>query len=119
MKHFANVDEYIEQYPKDIRIKLKSIRQIIKKHAPLADEKIRYGMPSYRQKRMLVYFAAQQKHIGFYFLNEKVLENYKKELSKYSTSRGTIRFPLDKKLPIGLISRIIQFRVKQDLKNQF
>jgi uncharacterized protein YdhG (YjbR/CyaY superfamily) len=106
------VDEYFEAFPPAVRNTLKKLRQTIKAAAPEAEELISYQMPGYKYLGMLVYFAAWKTHIGFYPAGR--LEAFKKELSGYERSKGTIRFPLDKPIPFGLISKIVKFRVKEN-----
>ena len=109
-----SIDDYINQFPDEIKSKLESIRAAIKKAAPKAAEVISYGMPAFKQNKVLVYFAAGKNHIGFY-PTPKPIVVFKKELEGYKTSKGAIQFPLDKKIPLALISKITKFRVKEDL----
>lgn len=109
-----SIDDYINQFPDEIKSKLESIRAAIKKAAPKAAEVISYGMPAFKQNKVLVYFAAGKNHIGFY-PTPKPIVVFKKELGGYKTSKGAIQFPLDKKIPLALISKITKFRVKEDL----
>lgn len=104
------VDEYIINAPKEVREKLKELRTIIKANAPEAQEKISYGMPYYGHKGRLVYFAYFKNHIGFYIM-PPIIEDFKNELKDYVTSIGTVRFPLDQKLPTSLIKRMMKARV--------
>jgi uncharacterized protein YdhG (YjbR/CyaY superfamily) len=110
-KKFKNIDEYISTHPNDIQNKLQQIRQIIQKTAPKAVEVISYNMPAFRQGSVLVYFAVFKNHIGF-FPTAKPIEIFKDELKAFKTSKGTIQFPLDKKMPLSLISKITKYRVK-------
>ncbi len=113
MKTFKTVDSYIKSYPKDIQERLKKMRATIKKVAPKAVESISYGMPGYKLSgRPLVYFGASKNHIGFYATPTGNVA-FKKELSKYKVGRGSIQFPFDIPLPLGLINRIVTFRVKE------
>ena len=107
------VDEYLEPFPAGIRSTLEKLRQTIKAAAPKAEEVISYMMPAYKQNGALVYFGGYKTHIGFYPTSVGI-EAFKKELSAYEGSKGTIRFPLDKPLPVGLISKIVKFRVKEN-----
>ena len=106
------VDEYLEPFSPSVRNELEKLRQTIKAAAPKAEEVISYQMPAYKYQGMLVYFAAWKTHIGFYPAGR--LEAFTKELSGYERSKGTIRFPIDKPLPFGLISKIVKFRVKEN-----
>lgn len=110
-----NVDEYIASFPKDTQKLLKQLRTTIKKAAPQAEEVISYQMPAYNFHGKLVYFAAYEKHIGLYPM-PSAIENFKKELAGYNTSKGTVQFPLDKALPLSLIAKITAFRVKENLQ---
>ena len=111
------IDEYIKDFPKDVQIKLEQIRKTIKKAAPGAKEVISYQIPAFKQNHVLVYFAAFKNHIGF-FPTSKPIKVFSKELSEYETSKGTIKFPLNKEIPFKLITRITKYRLKEDLKNQ-
>ena len=112
-----SVDEYIRMFPKDIQSKLKSIREIVKKSAPQAEEVISYQMPAYKLNGILLYFAAFKNHIGF-FPTPSGIEAFRKELSGYELTKGTIHLPYDKKIPETLIKKIIKFRVKENLEKK-
>jgi uncharacterized protein YdhG (YjbR/CyaY superfamily) len=114
MHKFKTVNEYLSAFPTVVRSKLESMREIVKKAAPTAEEVISYNMPAYRQKRVLVYFSAFKQHIGFYPTSSGINE-FKSELSGYKFSKGAIQFPLDKPLPVKLISRIVRFRERENL----
>ena len=105
-----NVDDYIANFPPDIQIILEKVRNTIKSAAPGAEEKISYGMPTYKLKKVLVHFAAQKNHLGFY-PTPSGIEQFKNELASYDTSKGTIRFPWGKAMPYDLIRQIVKFRV--------
>jgi uncharacterized protein YdhG (YjbR/CyaY superfamily) len=106
----ANVDEYISGFPADTQRKLEQMRATIKKAAPGAEEIISYGMPAYKLNGIVAYFAAYAKHIGFY-PTAAGIDAFKKELSVYKGAKGSVQFPLDKALPLGLITKIVKFRV--------
>lgn len=112
----SQIDEYILQFPPDIQEKLRKLRKVIKEAAPDAEEKISYQMPTFALHGNLVHFAAFKNHIGF-FPTPSGVEAFRDELSGYKTSKGTIQFPLDKPLPYELISRIVKFRVAENVKN--
>jgi len=107
-----NIDEYIMNFPDDIQLILKQIRATIRKSAPEAVEAISYQMPAFKQNGNLVYFAAYKNHIGFYPTSSGIA-NFKDVLSNYEMSKGTVRFPLDKPIPLELISKIVEFRVME------
>jgi uncharacterized protein YdhG (YjbR/CyaY superfamily) len=108
-----NIDEYIAGCPGPVREKLEELRTTIKKAAPGVEEKISYGMPAFNINGILVYFAAQTRHIGFYPTPSGVAA-FKEELGNYKSSKGAIQFPVDQPLPLGLITRIVKFRVSEN-----
>ncbi len=110
----TTIDEYIAGFPPDVRDILQKIRVTIRKAAPGAAETIKYRMPTFTLNGNLVYFAAFEKHIGFYPIPTGI-EAFKKELSAYEQGKGSVQFPLDKPIPYALISRIVKFRVKENL----
>jgi uncharacterized protein YdhG (YjbR/CyaY superfamily) len=113
---FSSIDEYITGFPEEVQVKLQELRAVIKKAAPESEEKISYQMPTFFQKGNLVHFAAYKNHIGFYPA-PRGIEAFKQELSAYEGSKGAVRFPIDKPLPLDLIGRIVKFRVAENLKN--
>ena len=108
-----NVDAYIAAAPKEVQGKLKELRAVIRKAAPKAEEKISYGMPYYGYKGRLAYFALAKTHVGLY-IPTPVIAEHKKELKDYGTSTATVRFPLDKTLPIALIRKLVRARMKKN-----
>jgi uncharacterized protein YdhG (YjbR/CyaY superfamily) len=114
-KNHKSVDDYIADFPSEVQKTLRVIRSAVRKAAPQAEETISYGMPAFKQNGALVYFAAYKNHIGFYPTSSGVRE-FKSHLSKYKTSKGTIQFPIDKPVPLGLITKIVKFRVKENLE---
>jgi len=108
-----NIDEYIAGFPKDVQKILEQIRTTVKQAAPEAEETISYAMPAFKLQGNLVYFAAFKNHIGFYALPTGN-EAFKKELSTYKTGKGSIQFPLDKPMPLDLVTRIVKFRIKEN-----
>ena len=111
---FDSIDEYIATFPSEIQKILEEIRATIKAAAPEAEEKISYQMPTFTLKGNLVHFAAFKKHIGFYPVPTGI-EKFKKELSVYQGSKGSVQFPLDQPIPYNLIGKIVKFRVKENL----
>jgi uncharacterized protein YdhG (YjbR/CyaY superfamily) len=110
-----NIDEYIADFPKDIQKILQKIRMTIKKAAPEAQEAIKYLMPTFTLEGNLVHFAAFKNHIGFYPAPMGI-EEFKEELSAYTSGKGSVQFPLDQPIPYDLISKIVRFRVAKNLE---
>jgi uncharacterized protein YdhG (YjbR/CyaY superfamily) len=109
----SSVDEYLSYYSEEVQQKLESLRSAIKKAAPKAMETISYSIPAYKQKNVLVYFAAYKNHIGFYPTSSGIRQ-FKDQLAAYKVSKGAAQFPIDQPLPLGLIVKIVKFRVKED-----
>ena len=113
---FTSIDEYIATFPKETQRILKEMRATIKAAAPEAEEKISYQMPTFFLKGNLVHFAAFKNHIGFYPTPSGV-EAFKDELSVYEGAKGSVQFPIEKPMPLKLITKIVKFRVAENLKN--
>jgi uncharacterized protein YdhG (YjbR/CyaY superfamily) len=108
---FKEVNEYIQSFPIIQKELLTKMRITIKEAAPEAQEIISYGMPAYKFKgKALVYFAAYKNHIGFY-ATPTGHAAFKDELSIYKQGKGSVQFPIEKLLPLDLISRIVKFRM--------
>ncbi|HSQ34781.1 MAG TPA: DUF1801 domain-containing protein [Candidatus Binatia bacterium] len=114
-KSLQTIDAYITTFPKEVQTMLNELRNAINAVAPDAGETIRYGIPTFTLNGNLVHFAAYKKHIGFYPTSSGI-RAFKKELSPYKTSRGTVQFPIDKPLPLALIKKIVRFRVAENLE---
>ena len=110
----TTIDEYIAGFPPDIQEILEKVRMTIRKAAPEAEETIKYQMPTFVLNGNLVHFAAFKNHIGFYPVPTGI-EKFKQELSVYESGKGSVQFPLDKPIPFSLISKIVKFRVKENL----
>ncbi len=112
---FKTVDEYIAKFPRGMRDVLEELRRVIREVEPEAEEAISYGMPAFKLKgRNLVFFAAWKAHVGFYPGGPSAIEAFKKELSPFKQSKGTVQFPLDKPVPFDLVKKIVEFRVKEN-----
>ena len=111
----ANIDEYIASFPKKTQEILQQVRATIKKAAPAAEEAISYAMPAFKLNGNLVYFAAYEHHIGFY-ATPSAGTSFTKELSKYKQGKGSIQFPIDEPMPLSLITKIVKFRVKENME---
>jgi uncharacterized protein YdhG (YjbR/CyaY superfamily) len=106
---------YIDAAPKEARKKLREMRAAIRKAAPGAKESIKWRMPAFSYRRILVMFAAFKHHIGFY-PTRSAMTAFAKELSNFTMGRGSIQFPLDKPLPLALIRKITALRVRESLE---
>jgi uncharacterized protein YdhG (YjbR/CyaY superfamily) len=109
------IDQYISSFPSGVQEMLEQIRRTIRKAAPGAEETISYQMPAFRLEGILVYFAAFKNHISL-FPQTTAIAKFKRQLSRYEGAKGTVRFPIDKPLPLNLIGKIVKFRVKENLK---
>lgn len=110
-----NITEYINAAPVGARKKLREMRACIRAAAPGAEESLKWGMPSFSYRRVLVTFAAFQHHIGFY-PTPPAVRAFAKELSKFVTGKGSIQFPLEKRLPLALVRKITAFRVRESVQ---
>ncbi len=110
--------DYAGRFPEDVRQRLHQIRLTIQKAAPESQETISYGMPAFRLRGgIVVWFAAHSNHIGLY-PGASGIAAFKKELSQYKNAKGSVQFPLDEPLPLALVTRIVQFRVKERLAKE-
>jgi len=109
-----NIDEFIMGYPPDVQEILQQLRATIQRNAPDAKETISYGIPTFTLKGNLVHFSAYKKHVGFYPGAEGIAA-FAAEFSKYETSKGTVRFPIEQPIPNALIEKVVQYRVQQNL----
>jgi uncharacterized protein YdhG (YjbR/CyaY superfamily) len=110
-----SINEYIATFPVQTRKLLRQMRATIKKAAPKAEEVISYGMPAFKFHGLLVWFAAYTRHIGFY-PRVSAIQAFKKEIAKYKNAKGSVQFPLHKPLPLALIKKMVQYRVKENLE---
>jgi uncharacterized protein YdhG (YjbR/CyaY superfamily) len=110
----TTIDAYIAQFPEDVQQILQKIRAVIQDAAPQAVEKISYQMPTFYLKGNLVHFAAHPHHIGFY-PTPSGIEAFKRELSAYKWSKGAVQFPINEPMPYELVSKIVRFRVSENL----
>jgi len=111
---FNSIDEYIASFPEETQALLQKVRATIKAAAPDADERISYQMPAFAQRGNLVYFAALKDSIGLYPTSSGI-EAFRDELAAYKGTKGSVKFPMDQPLPLDLITRIVQFRVAENL----
>lgn len=109
-----NISAYISNFPDQVQHTLEELRETIRKAAPEAKETINYGIPTFTLNGNLVHFAAYKNHIGFYPAPSGI-EAFKAELSGYEMAKGSVKFPINKPLPLELISRIVDFRRQENL----
>jgi uncharacterized protein YdhG (YjbR/CyaY superfamily) len=109
------IDDYLAGLPDGPKQILSQLREAVRAAAPGAAEKISYQMPAYDLDGILVYFAAFKKHVGFYPTSSGI-SAFERELAPYAVSKGTVRFPFDKPLPLKLIARIVKYRVAENRK---
>ena len=109
-----DIDQYIARFPADVQEILEKVRLTIREAAPEAEEKISYQMPTFTLEGNLVHFAGYKKHIGFY-PTPSGIDKFKKEISAYKWAKGSVQFPLNQPIPYELISRIVTFRVEENL----
>jgi uncharacterized protein YdhG (YjbR/CyaY superfamily) len=110
-----SVAEYIDAAPAEAKKKLREMRACIRASAPNAKEGLKWGMPAFSYRRILVTFAAFQYHVGFY-PTPSAVSAFAKDLKKFATRKGSIQFPLDKPLPLSLIRKITTFRVRESVE---
>lgn len=116
-KQFKTMDEYSDTFPDNVKRILSELRQTIKEVAPDAEETINYQIPTFTLNGNLVHFAAFENHIGFY-PTPSGMEAFKEELSRYKGAKGSVQFPIDEPLPLPLIRRIVEYRVKENLERK-
>lgn len=117
MDPYTNIDEYLANFSGETRKKLDTIRQLIKDEVPEAQEKISYGIPTMTiDGKYLVYFAGYEKHVSVYPI-PAVDTDFEKEIVPYKAGKGTLRFELDKPLPLPLIRKIVQLHLMR-VKNK-
>jgi uncharacterized protein YdhG (YjbR/CyaY superfamily) len=109
------ITEYIAAAPKKARKKLREMRACIRTSAPGAKESLKWGMPAFSYRRILVTFAAFKDHIGFY-PTPLAVKAFAKELSRFVTASASIQFPIEKPLPLSLIRKMTAFRVRESLE---
>ena len=114
---FTTVDEYIALHPPSIKAGLDLIRKTIKTAAPGAEELISYQMPAYKLKGMLAFFSATKNHYGFYPTASPILA-FREKLKSFETSKGAVRFPLDKPIPVKLITAMVKWKVRENLAKE-
>ena len=108
-----NTDQYIAQFPDEIQQKLSSIREAVKTAAPEAEEVLSYGLPALKQGKVLVYYSANKSHIGFY-PTPSGISAFLEELKGLKHAKGSVQFPYNRELPLDLIAKMTEFRVREE-----
>ena len=114
----ATIDAYLQTLSDDTRAALEKLRKTIGSTAPTAEECISYGIPAFRLHGMLVGFGATAKHCSFYLMSSSTVEAHAEELRSYDTSKGTIRFPADKPLPVALVRKLVKARIAENMSRK-
>jgi len=110
---FSTIDEYISSYPEDVQEILQKLRKAIKTLAPNSIETISYQIPTFKLNGILVHFAAYKNHIGFY-PTPSAINEFQNEFGNFEFSKGSIKFPIRKPIPMNLIKRIVEFKIKEN-----
>ena len=106
-QRFQTIDEYIESFPAEVRSILEQVRQAIRQTAPAAEEAISYQIPTFKlDGRYLVYFSGWKNHISLYPQPDST-GSLDEELTPYKSGRGTLKFPLEKPLPLDLVRKVV------------
>ncbi len=114
-KPFTTIDEYIALFPAPVQEIMQTLRKVIKEAAPDATEKISWEMPTFVLHGNLIHFAGHKKHIGLYPGPDGIAA-FQEELSEYKGAKGSVQFPYDKPIPYELISRIVKYRVVENIR---
>lgn len=115
MKKPTTIDEYIAEFPAEVQEILQKVREVVRTAVPQATEAISYGMPTFKLEGNLVHFGAAKNHLGYYPAPSGITA-FQTELVNYKTSKGAVQFPYNQPIPYELISRIAQFRAKENLE---
>ena len=116
MKNKINsIDEYIGTFPESVQIILKQVRKTIKAAAPKVEEKVSYGIPTFTLNgKYLIYFAGWKHHISIYPIPTGD-DSFNREIAPYVSGKGTLKFPVDKPLPLKLITKLVKLKVAESL----
>lgn len=114
----SSVDDYNAAFPSEVRKRLDDIVDVIRQAAPEAEETLGYGIPSFKVNgKYVVHYGGFKRHVGFYATPDGHAK-FDSELSKYPRGKGSVQFPLDQPLPLDLIRRITEYRVKQVMNKE-
>lgn len=116
MKKATSIEEYLADLPAKQRAALETLRKVIKTAAPQATESISWGMPTFKDTRPLVAYAAFKEHLSFFVMSTAVMDDYKDELAAFDSSKGTIRFQPEKPLPVALVKKLVKARIEENAK---
>jgi len=109
-----SIDEYIDTFPEDVQPILKQVRRTIKAAAPQAGEKISYGIPTFTLNgKYLIYFAGWKHHISIYPIPVGD-DAFNQEVAPYIAGKGTLKFTIDKPVPLKLITKIVKLKVAEN-----
>lgn len=112
---FKSVDEYQDTFQGEKKERLAAIRKTIREAAPQAEEVISYQIPAYKHFGFLIYYSAAKNHISLsYPYSQALLDEFKSELLKYKMSKSALQLPDKDPLPLDLIKRIVEYRVKEN-----
>jgi len=111
---FRSVDEYIASQPESAQGILQSVRAVVRRALPRAEEVISYQIPAFKvDGSAVIYFAGWKAHYSLYPITEKAQAAFKRELASYKMSKGTVRFPLSERIPVELIGDLAKFRASE------
>ena len=110
MENWENIDEYIASFPLVVQEQLQQVRGLVHSLVPFVKESIKYGIPTFSLQEHLLHFAAYKTHVGLY-PGPDAVAFFRSRLDKNQTSKGTIKFPIDKPLPLDLIKEMVEYRV--------
>lgn len=108
------VDDYLAAVPEDVRAALDKLRKTIKAAAPKADEVISYQIPAFKQKGLLVGFAASKAHCTFHIMSVKVTREHAQDLKNYELGKASVRFAANKPLPAALVTKLVKARIAEN-----
>jgi uncharacterized protein YdhG (YjbR/CyaY superfamily) len=114
MSPAKDIDAYLASVPAEARAVLEKLRRAIRDVAPKATEKISYGMPAFYYNGPLVSFGAFKDHCSFFPMSTSVMRSHRSQLKRYDTSKGTIRFPMNKPLPATLVKKLVKARIVEN-----
>jgi uncharacterized protein YdhG (YjbR/CyaY superfamily) len=115
---FITIEDYMSTLPKNSQSVLEEIRKAIKETAPDAEEVISYQLPAFKYHGMLIYYSAYKDHVSLSFPSATIFKAFEKELAAYETGKSTIKFPLNKPIPLKLVKDIVKHRMKENMNRK-